>query len=449
MDNKYTLYRGNNLDNFHSVTDTSVDLVLTDPPYGWSFMGKDWDKALPNPQTWVECFRVLKPGGSAVIMSGSRTDCLWRLCRDIEVAGFDLSQTAMVWVYRSGFPKGQDFSKAYDERVGAEREVVGVGGAGGMGRYNDGNAKQGYRPQTYSNNDTVMLTAPATDTAKELDGWFSKGKVKPALEFLIWARKPNSESTELDNMLKWGVGGVNCGTCMIPYADEADKASATPGGKCTAKPSGHIAEPDAGAEHERIAFDRPELKGRFPANLLQDGCMGYEARHFDIAKWASDNGYHDEWPIAAESGLLQIAKPSKSEKDRGCSGIEASSGSLMHNASGRDSGGKLFCQSCGKRQGACKCEEPDWGYHNPNTRHNNHPTCKPVNLMAYVINFLTKPNATVLDPFAGSGTTLVAAIQSGRYPIGMELEDEYCEIIEARASHASVNENKEQGSLFD
>ena len=438
MDNKYTLYRGNNLDNFHSVTDTSVDLVLTDPPYGWSFMGKDWDKALPNPQTWVECFRVMKPGGSAVIMSGSRTDCLWRLCRDIEAAGFDLSQTAMVWVYRSGFPKGQDFSKAYDERVGAEREVVGQR-TRNVKPFDDGN---GWNANSTTGD--YDYTAPATDTANELDGWFSKGKVKPALEFLIWARKPNSESTELDNMLKWGVGGVNCGACMMPFED-GGPSGVWGTSNATCKPTFNASE----TQHEYRSAANPA--GRFPANLLcTDNALGFGSKYFDVEKWANELGYtEDGWTDAALSGLLQIPKPSKAEKNAGCEGLEQTKATVTMALVKQ-------CANCGgktvKSGGlACGCENPKpiLVKQEEQPRGNPHPTCKPVNLMAYVINFLTKPNATILDPFAGSGTTLVAAIQSGRYPIGMELEDEYCEIIEARADHATVKENKEQGSLFD
>lgn len=109
-----------------SISDKSIDMVCTDPPYGINFMGKDWDKALPNPDVWSECFRILKPGGSAVVMSGARLDCLWRVCQDLELAGFELAQTAFFWMYNTGFPKGTDLSKAADERAGGERSCKGT-----------------------------------------------------------------------------------------------------------------------------------------------------------------------------------------------------------------------------------------------------------------------------------------------------------------------------------
>ena len=158
---------GDNLQAMPALAAASVDLVATDPPYGISFMGKAWDKALPDPQTWAECYRVLKPGGSAVVMSGARLDCLWRMCRDLEAAGFELEQTALFWCYRSGFPKGGDLSKMADARAGAEREVTGVC------------HRQGRRSGILGEVVDIAheTSLPATPLAVALDGWFTKGKV--------------------------------------------------------------------------------------------------------------------------------------------------------------------------------------------------------------------------------------------------------------------------------
>ena len=108
---------GDCLEVMPSLPDTSVDCVLTDPPYGIQFMNLDFDRAVPDPAVWRECLRLLKPGGSMIAMSGSRLDCLWRLCRDIEGAGFELAQTAFIHIYKSGFCKGQDLSKAADGKA--------------------------------------------------------------------------------------------------------------------------------------------------------------------------------------------------------------------------------------------------------------------------------------------------------------------------------------------
>ena len=195
---RYQVYRGDSAEILPSMADTSIDLVLTDPPYGISFLQKNWDRALPNPEIWRQCYRLLKPGGSALVMSGTRADCLWRMCRDLEEAGFELSQSTLWWVYYSGFPKGQNLSIAADKQAGAEREVI--------GRKSDPRYAYGFNSDVtnpyhggtdHRKGNPEMLTAPATDLAKSLDGWYSKGKVKPAVEVIIWARKPISERTEL------------------------------------------------------------------------------------------------------------------------------------------------------------------------------------------------------------------------------------------------------------
>jgi site-specific DNA-methyltransferase (adenine-specific) len=110
------LYHGDSKDELKNVQDNSVDMLCTDPPYGYSFMGKDWDKVLPDPQIWNECFRVLKEGSFICVMASPRTDMLWRISRDLEGSGFDLSFSNIEWVYHAGFPKAGDTSKMIDKR---------------------------------------------------------------------------------------------------------------------------------------------------------------------------------------------------------------------------------------------------------------------------------------------------------------------------------------------
>lgn len=382
-----------------SISDKSIDMVCTDPPYGINFMGKDWDKALPNPDVWSECFRILKPGGSAVVMSGARLDCLWRVCQDLELAGFELAQTAFFWMYNTGFPKGTDLSKAADERAGREREVAreqrnprhSYGfNKNHVNPYHGGIDRRGDYPE--------MISASATGIAKELDGWFTKGKVKPAVEVIIWARKPRSESSELDNMVEHGVGGVNCGDCMLPPE------------------KGNAAEVDQ--------------KSRFPANLIvTDNSIGEDSRFFSIDTWAKENGYSEDWADVADSGILNIKKPSRAEKEEGCELLD-------EKFSGMSNGAQIHGEGYDKGQGI--------GLNRVTKKKNHHPTCKPVKLMAFLINFLTKKGQTVLDPFCGSGTTGVACIQSKRNFIGVEIEREYVKIANARCKSTLMNINKQQ-----
>jgi site-specific DNA-methyltransferase (adenine-specific) len=116
MNNETQMFCGDSAEELLKINDNSVDMLCSDPPYGYSFMGKGWDKVLPDTQIWRECFRVLKPGSFITIMAAPRTDVLWRISRDLEEAGFDLSFSNIEWVYHSGFPKASDVSKMIDKR---------------------------------------------------------------------------------------------------------------------------------------------------------------------------------------------------------------------------------------------------------------------------------------------------------------------------------------------
>ena len=100
------------------LADNSVDLIVTDPPYGYSFMGKDWDKAVIPVGIWKECLRVLKPGAFAFVMCSPRQDCLGKMICNLSNAGFETGFTSLYWAYASGFPKAQNIGKAVDKRNG-------------------------------------------------------------------------------------------------------------------------------------------------------------------------------------------------------------------------------------------------------------------------------------------------------------------------------------------
>src|SRR6056300_1567182 len=119
------LFEGDCLSVLKALPDDSVDSIVTDPPYGLSFMGKKWDYDVPSVEIWRECLRVLKPGGHLLAFAGSRT--YHRLVVNVEDAGFEIRDQIM-WVYGSGFPKSHNISKAMDKAAGAEREVIGTKG---------------------------------------------------------------------------------------------------------------------------------------------------------------------------------------------------------------------------------------------------------------------------------------------------------------------------------
>ena len=176
------------------LPDNSVDAIVTDPPYGLSFMGKEWDHGVPGVEFWTRALRVLKPGGHLLAFGGTRA--YHRLVCAIEDAGFEVRDTIM-WVYGSGFPKSLDVSKAIDKAAGAEREVIGP-------RVRLGDVKP------YAHNETggncygapngeefrPPITAPATEAARQWQGWGTA--LKPAFEPLVVAIKPLLSETELD-----------------------------------------------------------------------------------------------------------------------------------------------------------------------------------------------------------------------------------------------------------
>jgi len=123
--NEQILINGDSKNKLKDIQDGSVDYLLTDPPYGISFMNKGWDKVLPDVEVWKECFRVLKPGSFISVMSSPRSDVLYRMIKDLEDSGFDMSFSPILWTYHTGFPKASDTSKMIDKRLGVDREVIG------------------------------------------------------------------------------------------------------------------------------------------------------------------------------------------------------------------------------------------------------------------------------------------------------------------------------------
>ena len=219
-----TLLNGDCLEQMKQLPDNSVDGIVTDPPYGISFMAKKWDYDVPSVEVWKEAMRVLKPGGHALIACGTRTQ--HRMVVNIEDAGFEI-RDVVSWIYGSGFPKSLNISKAIDKAAGAKgHDSVGfnvAGKTGGLGRIQ--------RPELRSDHPDYVKPTGITEAAQQWDGWGTA--LKPACEFFTLARKPLLEKTVAANVLKWGTGGINIDGCRV-------------------KANG-------------------ENMGRFPANLIHDG----------------------------------------------------------------------------------------------------------------------------------------------------------------------------------
>lgn len=215
----YTLHHGDCLEVMRSLPENSVDAVVTDPPAGISFMNRSWDSDKGGRTQWVswmtdvmaECLRVLKPGGHALVWALPRTSH-WTATA-IEDAGFEV-RDVITHHFGSGFPKSANISKYLDKMAGAEGEVVKQFDA--TYGINKTRVAQGYRPNEVA---PSVHRAPATDLAKQYDGWGTA--LKPASEHWILARKPLI-GTVAANITQWGVGGLNIDGCRIAHTPGAE-----------------------------------------------------------------------------------------------------------------------------------------------------------------------------------------------------------------------------------
>jgi site-specific DNA-methyltransferase (adenine-specific) len=360
-----SIIHGDCLEVLMTLEDNSIDSIVTDPPYELGFMGKSWDSTgiAYNVELWKECLRVLKPGGHLLAFGGTRT--YHRMTCAIEDAGFEI-RDCIQWLYGSGFPKSHDISKAINKKLG---------------------------------------TYPQAPEAQKWEGWGTA--LKPANEPIVLARKPLSEKTIAENVLKWGTGGINIDDCRIAY-DMSDTNPAT--NPLYRKENGYKTNYGIDSNPSAYALKKEEgtmninNQGRFPANVILDEEAGRML---------------DEQQEGA-SRFFYCAKASKKERNMGLEDVEP--------ATVDDGRNKPI-------------DNPFLRGKTP--RQNTHPTVKPVKLMEYLITLITPPNGIVLDPFLGSGTTALAALNLGRFFIGIELNEEYVEMARRRvASHTAQQELK-------
>ncbi len=381
-------------------------------------MGKKWDNSgiAYNVEMWKECLRVLKPGGYLLSFGGTRT--YHRMACAIEDAGFEI-RNMLEWIFSSGFPKSQNIGKMYDKKMGNERKIT----RKKPGTYADIRGKQ------HLHGDNIVKNRPRikiieTKGTSPYEGLGTA--LKPAHEPIVCARKPLSEKTVVDNVIKWGTGGIEIDECRIPTIELIETHSKS---KDAAKGNGIYGKFGAVKTNQSVG----QSLGRFPANVLcqddalNDGEMtkgngksyNYAGKRYKVVGFIQDNKpqansnigdsgsksrYFDIDIWNEKYGLLQFPKASKSEKNKGCKDLE---------------------KGC------------------------FHPTVKPLALMRYLVTLVSRRGQTVLDPFAGSGTTLVACKELGRNYIGIELEEEYIPIIEARLKATKELEQFKQANLFE
>ena len=196
------LIEGDSKEKLKQLTEGSVDFMATDHPYGYSFMNKGWDKVLPDVEIWKETFRVLKEGSFICVMAAPRTDVLWRICRDLEEAGFNMAFTNIEYVYHSGFPKASDTSKHIDKRLGVEREVVGKK-EGERYKYNFNTDINNAFTNSNTKGDASTITKSNTEIGQKYEGSKLGFQPKPAREIIIVGMKPFKEKSYIDKVLNF------------------------------------------------------------------------------------------------------------------------------------------------------------------------------------------------------------------------------------------------------
>jgi site-specific DNA-methyltransferase (adenine-specific) len=406
-------------------------------------MGKKWDASgiAYDVDLWRECLRVLKPGGHLLAFSGSRT--YHRMTVAIEDAGFDIRDQIM-WLYGSGFPKSHDVSKAIDKTAGAEREVVGTyTRPDGADRPNCKNWKKstgnwgensGFDPIKEGD-----ITAPATEAAKEWNGWGTA--LKPAHEPICVARKPLI-GTVAENVLTHGTGAINVDGCRVGNEGGTKASEVFPNSKAKNSYGNGL-----NGNKKTISINN----GRWPANIIHDGSAevlagfpqtGPSSAKQDLSPSSSKptvnfvsgsvlrkrSGGYDE-PAGSAARFFYCAKASKKDRDEGLEGFEE-----RPKNNRKDDGQSIY--------EASKLHA-----------RNHHPTVKPTELMRYLCRLVTPPNGVILDPFLGSGSTGKAAIYEGFQFVGFDLSAEYVEISRARIEYAMQKRNEiskqKENTLFE
>jgi len=448
------LINGNSLEVLKDYDDNSVDLLCTDPPYGYGFMGKDWDQTLPPRKIFEECLRVLKPGSLAFVMSAPRSDVQYRMAQMLEEVGFNVSFTPIYWAYATGFPKAMNISNAVVKRGD-------------------------------------------TDEAKKLDGSYAGYQPKPAVEVVIVAMKPLEQKGYLDQALDNQKGITWLDDCRIPFEGmidteqydkdnvgsqknfdtEADGLSRgnqpvrkttkrKPREKNTVfKTSGFKSEDNDTAEASPL--------GRFAANLLvsdnvldtgkktkSTGGRAYQnTNEMFSGGWAYDEEGTGENPGKGDEGdfsryysldewwksrlvklnpevqrtfpFLVVPKASKSEKNMGLDDFEKQQ--------------KIYNGQSPESSKDMKGVEKKF---TTQPTKNNHPTVKPIQLFSYLVTLGSRKDDVVLDPFMGSGTTPISCVTLDRKYLGIEREKDYFEIAEARVEKAKNPANLVKHEFF-
>lgn len=436
-DESFTLYQGKMQEVLSTFEKASIDSIVCDPPYELNFMGKGWDNQgiAFQPDTWKHCYDVLKPGGYLLAFGGSRT--FHRIACAIEDAGFEIRDCIM-WLYGSGFPKSQNIGLAIDKKLGLQGQR-GIGGfnVGGIQEQQNRKAKL-YIGSTTDGSKKEAYTDYKSEEAKQWQGWGSC--LKPAYEPIIVARKPFKGSL-VDNVLAYGVGGLNIDECRISTSDDLARINKTDNGMFGFGNNNNN-------KAQQCKEQGIEYGGRFPANVIHDGSdevmQGFPTNDKPngslTKKYECNNDIYSPMPPRNEfdsfndtgsaSRYFYCAKASKKDRDEGLDMFEekqTTDGCIRANS---DTARMFGANSISKK--------------------NIHPTVKPVELMQYLVRLVSPKGAIVLDCFMGSGSTGKAVMFENRerdanyHFIGIEMTEEYLPICKTRIDYAKNKYEYEQ-----
>jgi len=468
------------------MEDNSLDSVVTDPPYWLSFMWKAWDYDVPQVEVRKEVLRVLKPWGHLLSFAGSRT--YHRMAVNIEDAGFEIRDQIMR-VYWSWFPKSHNIGKAVDKskdwavmellafKIKEARESLGL-------TKKQAFDKCGMKAKTFGGNSWFEGTRFPTKGDYELlkkglgldescdiafeeverqllkidKNWGSKGDVpvsaygefnvtkgsspyegwgtalKPAHEPIVVARKPLSEKTIAKNVLEWGTGGINIDGCRVGTEDNLNGGAYSKGEYDTTNKTYEL-----GLKRQEGNYKQPQ--GRFPANFIHDGSDEVVGLFPETKSWA-----RKKWFSNKDSGYNASSYEMRVNWDKDVSADSWSASRFFKTCPYEEGEGARFAYFP-------KASKKDRNEGLPVDQPSTHPTVKPTALMQYLVRLVTPVGGTVLDPFMGSGSTGKACKLEWFLFIGIEREEEYVKIAQARIEWCEVEveeqEKRQEKTLFD
>ena len=459
-DKHYKLYHGNMLDMGQVIESWTIDSIVTDPPYELNFMWKGWDNSWIafQPDTWKKCLEVLKPWGYLLAFWGSRT--YHRIACAIEDAGFEIRDCIM-WLYGSWFPKSMALDKSIEWKLTTwsanktefknldwTKEESWNWGISKMSK------EQWFRNTDYTedNHLRTVKVEHKTELWKKWNWWGTA--LKPSYEPIIVARKPLEWSCT-DNVIKYGVGGINIDECRVGMTKEDYK---TIENKSSKNPTGKKA---SNVPFVEGIATKPNDLGRFPANTIltydesdfEEVCWGFpntkswsKMSFGSVRKAQPDNTYQlwftkheNSWQTAPDnywdsgnaSRYFYCAKASKRDRDEGLQEFETKWAKELLNRE-ENSDGASWNGKYSSWNAFAWCWAP---------KKNTHPTVKPCDLMQYLVRLVTPNGWTVLDPFNWSGSTWKAVMYENKdrnknYKyIWIELTEEYLPIAKARIEY--------------